>query len=53
MAIGEISNDFLPIVATIIPGPDSEADDLVFELSLVSYDPEESITLKFVFDQPL
>ena len=54
MAIGEITNDLLPMIALCIPGPDSSAEDVaVDKISLVQYDPEKSITLQFDFVHPL
>eukprot|EP00352_Strombidinopsis_acuminata_P003852 CAMPEP_0176403506 /NCGR_PEP_ID=MMETSP0126-20121128/50156_1 /TAXON_ID=141414 ORGANISM="Strombidinopsis acuminatum, Strain SPMC142" /NCGR_SAMPLE_ID=MMETSP0126 /ASSEMBLY_ACC=CAM_ASM_000229 /LENGTH=82 /DNA_ID=CAMNT_0017781811 /DNA_START=599 /DNA_END=847 /DNA_ORIENTATION=+ len=53
MDIGEISNEFLPIVALTIPGSDSNAEDLVFKMTLVEYNKEATITLKFEFENPL
>ena len=54
MAIGDLSNDNLPIVAMLVPGPETNAGDVLLEkVELVSYESEGTITLKFDFKFPL
>jgi len=49
-----MSNENLPIIAMVVPGPDSDASDVLVEnIELVSYESEGTITLKFTFKFPL
>eukprot|EP00352_Strombidinopsis_acuminata_P000934 CAMPEP_0176342868 /NCGR_PEP_ID=MMETSP0126-20121128/3517_1 /TAXON_ID=141414 ORGANISM="Strombidinopsis acuminatum, Strain SPMC142" /NCGR_SAMPLE_ID=MMETSP0126 /ASSEMBLY_ACC=CAM_ASM_000229 /LENGTH=132 /DNA_ID=CAMNT_0017688533 /DNA_START=720 /DNA_END=1118 /DNA_ORIENTATION=+ len=54
MSIEDFTTESLPIIAVTVPGPDSDAKDLLFRsLELIELNQEGKITLKFEFMTPL